>query len=484
MKAIEFTEDGSGGLVLKLGSSASKTSRMVMKFECELFSCFPEEQETLFFGGDTELRIRGIMQWAEGKWRHYDKFMEPINALNRMINGRPLHDQSIWNNKKTQKWMNCVIKDHLHHQLSQSDQVETPQYVSSLVSYQMASVGHVRLNWNEMKSGYQWMSSVLNSHDNQLDIGNIAVLFTDSSSITFVVSDGVDLEEEEWKSVVNGLSIVHKMGLSMSIRFELSSDTARQKEMNMMAEGYLEMEQSKWQCRREENVLIFSIADDAEWEKQFLFFRQRAESMISGLKAFMRRIDERMQYEKQRKLQDQQKSNLERERQKLQEREEELKQKRRELEKEENELMKQRQKLDEKEKELEKRQAIERKKEVKRAAIFRSDSKTEWTDDMLETLRNEMQAEMIAQKAAAIDKMTRKQFEFRAPSIDQAQTSIDQVQTFAGQQVSNMMLPILRPFRMDSKTDWDENAIEKLREELKNEMMLQKQENIERWFNR
>ena len=154
------------------------------------------------------------------------------------------------------------------------------------------------------------------------------------------------------------------------------------------------------------------------------------------------------------------------------------------MEQEDNELRKQRYELDKKERELEKQREIERNKEVKRA-VYRSDSKTEWTDDMLETLRNEMLAEMAAQKAAAIDEMTMKQFEFRAPSIDQTQMSVDRIQTFVGQYADVAPdLPPVRPFRMNSKTDWDEEDMEKLREAMKNEMMLQKQENMERWFNR
>ena len=254
-----------------------------MKFDCERFSCFPDERETLFFGGDTELRIKGIMQWFQGRWRHYDKFMEPINALNRMINGRRLEHQSIWNSRKSQKWMNCIIRDHLYHQLSQRDKVETPQYVSSLVSYQMSSTEHIRLNWNEMKSGYEWMNSIVKLDNGHLDIGNIAVLFADSSSITFVVWNGVDLEEAEWKSVVNELSVMYSMGLWMTIRFELSSDEYAQQNMHQMAVGYLDMEESKWQCQHDANVLIFNIADATESEKQSEFLRKRGELLIQRL---------------------------------------------------------------------------------------------------------------------------------------------------------------------------------------------------------
>ena len=268
---------------MKLGKSQSKTGDGVMKFDCEVFSCFQEENETLFFGGYTELRIKGIMQWAMGLWRHYDKYMEPINALNRIIHGKRLRDQPIWDNRKAQKWMNHIVKDYLHIQLLQMEKVTTPQYVACLLSYQLSSEEHIRLNWNEMKIGYEWMNGIMKTGDNELDIGNLSVLFADSSSITFVVSDGEDLAETEWESVINGLSKVEEMGLSMSIRFELSSDESRQNEMYTMAIGYLEMLNSTWHCRHDGNTLIFSISDATESEKQFEFFRDRIASMITCL---------------------------------------------------------------------------------------------------------------------------------------------------------------------------------------------------------
>lgn len=226
MKAVEFAETGLGGLVLKLAKKQSKGGENVTKFECELFSCYPEEQETLFFGGDTELKIMGIIQWAKGKWRSYDKFMEPINAFHRMMNGKSLNDRPIWSNTndyvRHKTKMNCIVKDLLYVQ-SKDAQLECPQYVLSLAAYQLKSTKHIRLNWNEMKSGYQWMSCILKS-ESTLNLANIAALFSDATSITFELSDGVDLEEEEWESVVSDFEKIREMGLFMKVRFELSSD--------------------------------------------------------------------------------------------------------------------------------------------------------------------------------------------------------------------------------------------------------------------
>ena len=270
LKAMEFAE---GGLVLLL-----RAARNVNIFDCQKFSCFPEERETLFFGGDTELRIKSITQWAQGRWRKYGKFMEPIHALSRMITAKTLWDQPIWNNKKAQKWMKVVLRDYIDSQLTVTGNLEIPDYVHSLVSYQLSSTEHVRLNWNELKSGYQWMSDVIKSDANLLDIAKLSVLFSDSTSITFVVSNGVGLDELEWESVVDGLSAVHAMGLSMTFKFELSSES-RQDDMYRMAKGFLIHNESKWECQRHGNVLVFSLDDQSAVDGGQTLFRQRASTI-------------------------------------------------------------------------------------------------------------------------------------------------------------------------------------------------------------
>ena len=94
-----------------------------MKFECSTFSAFPEEKETLFFGGDTKLKIKGIMQLSSsGSWKYYDKYMEPINALNHFVHGLSLKGEDILNFKKRQKKMLMnLIQDVLRPLLLESN---------------------------------------------------------------------------------------------------------------------------------------------------------------------------------------------------------------------------------------------------------------------------------------------------------------------------------------------------------------------------
>ena len=294
-KAVEFS-NGPGGLVMKLGQSHTTSGNEVNKFDCEEFSCFPEERETLFFGGDTELRIKGIIQWTQNGWKSYDNFMEPINAIHRMMNAKSLRNQVDWTNAtgkkriQNEKRMNCIVKDLLGARLEQNE-MECPQYVMKLASYQKSSTKNVRLDYIELKRGYQWINCILKSgkcEDSKkqietLNVSNIAVLFNHAESITFVVSGEYDLKEEEWESLVIDLMNIRNMGLTMNFRFELSSNEARQSAMHDMALGYLDELQCTWQCAQKGNILAFNLIEEATVSERSELLCARTNIMIAAL---------------------------------------------------------------------------------------------------------------------------------------------------------------------------------------------------------
>ena len=155
---------------MKVGQYAGNDG--VMKFDCEIFSCF-QEKETLFYGGYTVLRIKGILQWAEGKWRHYDKFMEPINSFIRMINGLSVEKQPITTKESSQKVMKTLFCDVLRAQEWEHDgdlvfneqtwrqnDAKTPKYIQELVLYHHSSASGVRLLYHELMNEYQWLDCI------------------------------------------------------------------------------------------------------------------------------------------------------------------------------------------------------------------------------------------------------------------------------------------------------------------------------------
>ena len=130
--ALKFATES--GLLLKLGQYLKKYE--VAKFECASFSCFPEERETLFFGGETILKIKGALQRVGLFFMTYDRFMEPINVFSRIMNGLSLKDQEIMNNAKSQKAMKVIIRDILQSLVLRKDRCQSPKYIQDLVLFQ------------------------------------------------------------------------------------------------------------------------------------------------------------------------------------------------------------------------------------------------------------------------------------------------------------------------------------------------------------
>ena len=91
--------------------------------------------------------------------------MEPINALNRMMNGLSVKGQPILDKEYFQMRMNMIIRDHLKSLLLSMEEMSTPQYVTSLVNFQMLSTTHIRMFADELHTEYEWMRSILISSE-------------------------------------------------------------------------------------------------------------------------------------------------------------------------------------------------------------------------------------------------------------------------------------------------------------------------------
>lgn len=282
---MEFADQGTGGLVLKL-SRAHHTDQLfpVMKFEAEIFSAFPEERECLFFGGKTNLRINGIMQWADGKWRHYDKFMVPLDAFNRMIHGMTLSDYFSKANVKLQR-MNQLIDCLLVDLLSEPDQHVIPSYVKSLVLYQIESTPHIRFGRDAMFN-CDWLDWLFRKSDvnspNNVDIVSICVAFCNAESITFPLQRKRRFETE-WESLIDDMGLMTELGLSMRMCFEISSNRDQQEDTYGMVIAGLDYKQSAWNCRHERNLLIFETENQDDIDLQSPHIRGRVELLRNRL---------------------------------------------------------------------------------------------------------------------------------------------------------------------------------------------------------
>ena len=269
------------GLVLKVGQYQDKDD--VMKFECALFSCYPEERETLFFGGDTVLRIKGILQWADGKWRHYDKYMEPINAFCRMMNGLSVKQQLITTKKSSQKTMKIMICDVLRSLIWEQHDVKTPKYVQNLVRYHLLSVSNVRLLYEELITDYQWLHCILKTDGarintetdsesdsdsesqeiegaENLNIVNIAVLFCHCDDITFIMTEGAQFTEPQCSFLIKDIVSISEMSLDINVRFMWPSSVPEPVK-SQISEASIAFYGTDCQRRFDGNSVLFTISE-------------------------------------------------------------------------------------------------------------------------------------------------------------------------------------------------------------------------------
>eukprot|EP01083_Nonionella_stella_P278444 946882_1 len=138
----------------------------VVKFDCHAFSAFPLERESLFFGGDTVLRIRSIRHIVDRQWANYKKYIEPLNAIFRMINGLPIAKQPILTNKKYQRtmmklfrYMLCAYTFAIDPMSNQTTAVLLCPYIEKILKYNVFN-NEMKLRYNELLTQYTWIESI------------------------------------------------------------------------------------------------------------------------------------------------------------------------------------------------------------------------------------------------------------------------------------------------------------------------------------
>ena len=277
--ALKFATES--GLLLKLGQHQDKDD--VMLFQCELFSCFAEERETLFFGGDTVLKINGIMQNTNGKWMAYDMFLEPINAFSRMINGLSVKEQSILMKKSSQKAMKMIFVDVLRTLVWQQHESMTPKYVRDTVLFHHSNASRVRLLYRELMTEYQWLHCILKSNSNgTLDTLNIAVLFCHSDDITLMMPKDMDLSETESISLINDMYSLSRMALDVKIRLLWPSAMPKTTK-NRLNNASIALYGSGCECQFDSKSVSFTATDSNFSAEAQGMFQNSIEKMIERL---------------------------------------------------------------------------------------------------------------------------------------------------------------------------------------------------------
>ena len=255
----------------------------VSKFECALFSNFAEERESLFFGGDTVLRIKGIMQWVEDKLMQYDQFMEPINAFCRMINGLSLTEEAIVTRKVYKNAMKMLIRDILHCIILQSEKVQSPKYVHDLMTYHHESTTSISLLYRELLTAIEWMSAVFRTESGlHLSICNICTLFCHCESITFLMPNGYTLGPSECRILMDDLTEITKMDLSTSIRFLWPNQIPIKSKENI--EEFMGLLYgTKWTMNYDQKSMVFVHGNASYGFRAQQIFESKIQYLISRL---------------------------------------------------------------------------------------------------------------------------------------------------------------------------------------------------------
>merc|ERR1712150_329223 len=207
--ALRFSD---GGLILKL-SKFRATLDVVMHINCGPFSCH-DENEFLFFGGDTILRIGCIMQAIGLDWNVYDKYIKCLEAMRSIVQSHGHMSSPHCNDSLLTE----ILTDLIPFVQGDPDySPTTPQYILKLLHHQISSIHHIHLHYTYLVE-CNWMPSALKYDGDSLDFKMIAVLFENAQSITYHCDS---METIDWGMVAKGLSDIYMLGLRMTVRFEL-----------------------------------------------------------------------------------------------------------------------------------------------------------------------------------------------------------------------------------------------------------------------
>eukprot|EP01083_Nonionella_stella_P163130 536104_1 len=229
---------GGAGFVLALRRYMQKD---VIKFDCAAFSHFPDEQETLCFGGNTVLRITSIRHIAERSWMNYIKYIQPLNALFRMINGLTIANQRILKKKSYQRIMTDLLRCVLCTCICDTMSNETttafkwPLYIRQILTHNISNP-EIKLRYNELVR-YTWIESIFTTSINNqrmFNLSNICALFCNSDTITFLMDTNYILSDFECQCIKDSLAAISKMDIIVLICFKWPSNipTANKSNIN------------------------------------------------------------------------------------------------------------------------------------------------------------------------------------------------------------------------------------------------------------
>ena len=182
------------GIVVDLGPY-KELKTPICGINTSKISCFPEEKEILFFGGDTLMQINDIWQQENSvssllHWNQYNDHIRAIQGVMSLAVGTLCASGVCYN-------VRDMIVEMMLYSLSLCEEhpKEMPsmkaQYIRKLFEYQLNSMpNRITYDWVELVDEAKWLHPVVlknpesESADKMLDFWNLCFLFPATKFVT------------------------------------------------------------------------------------------------------------------------------------------------------------------------------------------------------------------------------------------------------------------------------------------------------------
>ena len=195
--------------MITLGESWYQPS--AYKFDCQ-FSRF-DENETLFFGGDTVLRVLNL-RLCMREWVSLKKYLNPLDVFWRLVEGKSITDGRI-GSKAGKPGMAKKMRQFCEF-LCLQDAKGMPDYVKDTLKFSLRKTKTINLQFCELFE-YEWANPRFVHTGSigdkmKVNVLSICKMFHEAEEISFTMPEMQTLSEHEWESLIepiNHLKIEH-----------------------------------------------------------------------------------------------------------------------------------------------------------------------------------------------------------------------------------------------------------------------------------
>ena len=179
------------GILVDLGPY-TELKTPICGFNTSKISCFPEEKEILFFGGDTFLQINDIQRCNYLIWQSHSEDFQAIQGVTSLAKGTLCASRVCYNvkDKIVELMLSSLALSEEHPK--QAPWTKRP-YIQKLFEYQLSVMrGRATYDWTELMVEAKWLHPVVLKVQNKtteklLNFWNLSCLFPATKSVTLTL---------------------------------------------------------------------------------------------------------------------------------------------------------------------------------------------------------------------------------------------------------------------------------------------------------